>query len=33
MLANRGITPPKEWLHDPSLKNGRGKTVADTLYV
>ena len=30
-LAFEGIIPPKEWLHDPSLKNDNGETVADIL--
>lgn len=27
-LAKEGITPPKEWYHDPNLINSNGNTVA-----
>ena len=27
-LANWGIIPPKEWIHNPNLQNEYGKTVA-----
>ena len=27
-LANKGIIPPKEWHHDPLMKNYEGNTVA-----
>ena len=27
-LAYKGIIPPKEWLHDPALKDNYCKTVA-----
>lgn len=30
-LAENGIMPPKEWLHNPLLKNYRGETVATIL--
>ena len=30
-LAAAGIIPPKEWHHDPKLKNNGGYTVADIL--
>ena len=28
LLAYNGIIPPKEWIHDPNIKNKRGDTVA-----
>ena len=28
ILADKGIIPPKEWLHDPILKNDFEDTVA-----
>ena len=28
ILASKGIIPPKEWYHDPKLKNNDNKTVA-----
>lgn len=27
-LATNGIIPAKEWIHDPSLRNNEGNTVA-----
>ena len=27
-LAEKGIIPPKEWQHDPNIKDKWGKTVA-----
>ena len=27
ILAYNGITPPKEWYHNPELQNKDGKTV------
>lgn len=31
LLAYKGIIPPKEWNHDPNIKNKKNKTVADIL--
>ena len=28
LLAENGIIPPKEWYHEPKLKNQFGNTVA-----
>ncbi len=28
MLAWKGIIPPKEWYHDPTMANVNGNTVA-----
>ena len=30
-FAYKGIIPPKEWYHDPNLRNINGYTVAMTL--
>ena len=30
-LAEHGIIPPKEWIHDPNIKDKWGNTVADFL--
>lgn len=31
ILADKGITPPKEWHHNPTLSDEWGYTVAMTL--
>lgn len=31
ILANNGIIPPKQWHHDPLLKNSDKETVAKIL--
>ena len=28
LLASKGIIPPKEWNHNPNIKNNDGLTVA-----
>mgnify|MGYP005819128905 CR=1 FL=1 len=28
LLASNGIVPPKEWVHDPNIKNTDNHTVA-----
>ena len=28
LLVNEGIIPPKEWIHDPNIKDKHGHTVA-----
>jgi len=28
LLAKNGIVPPKEWYHDPNIKNDWSETVA-----
>ena len=30
-LAEKGIIPPKEWIHDPNIRNKYGDTVAHCL--
>ena len=30
-LAWKGIIPPKEWYHNPTIKDNDGKTVEDYL--
>ena len=30
-LAQNKIIPPREWHHDPKIKNGKGFTVEDYL--
>ena len=30
-LANNKIIPPKEWIHDPNIKDEYNQTVADYL--
>ena len=30
-LANKGIIPPKEWLHNPNITNRYNETVSDLL--
>ena len=30
-LASNGIIPPKEWYHNPELRNNKGETVEDIL--
>ena len=32
-LANKGIIPPKEWYHDPTLCSYLGHTVAILLII
>ena len=31
LLAKKGIIPPKEWYHDPSVCDNFGRTVAKLL--
>ena len=31
LLASKGIIPPKEWIHDPNIRNFKNKTVSDLL--
>ena len=31
LLVNNDIIPPKQWIHDPNIKNNRDYTVADYL--
>ena len=33
LLAKTGIIPPREWYHDPHVKNGEGHTVAYYLHL
>ena len=28
LLASNGIIPPKQWIHDPNIKNKVNKTVS-----
>ena len=30
-LASKGVIPPKEWYHNPELRNSNGETVEDIL--
>ena len=31
IFAKKGKIPPKEWYHNPTIKNKEGKTVEDIL--
>ena len=32
LLANNGIIPPKEWMHNNNIRNFEGKTIKFILY-